>query len=238
MKLFALGLCVFSLLIFKSITYAGRNFSSFNSCLPSAPPRTELDHFCPRIEGIHLEGCCPPIFSSAIQCEYSIPVANGQAYLAVSSYLTCENGANVSHSCCGVFRRSCVREPVTLNFRPRLLNRDASCCYENCPAADYWRQAPAYPPSITASHTLGTGEICSEITRTNDPIACPENSVDTCQPSAPCPVPDFGGGGVPDFGGGGGGGGGGVPDSGGGGVPDFGGGGGYDAPAPVDPGGS
>ena len=161
---------------------------SFNQCLRSDPGRVELDNLCPRLEGVHLEGCCPPLRKSApLQCKYVVTQSQGQLYLTQSSYTTCQNGQNISVSCCTVVQRSCTVSPVTLNYIPRLLHRRNNCCFENCPPGNYWRQAPANP-AITAGHELDEGSSPAACTGTVLQ-ECSAGSVSDCQASSPCPVP-------------------------------------------------
>ncbi len=162
------------------------DISSFKQCQATDNPRSELDTFCPRVEGVHPEGCCPQLFKQPpLQCYYSIVVNRGQAYLANSSYTTCQGGENVRVSCCVVRQRTCYRDLKQLPFLPRLLHRNNSCCFENCPPADYWRAAPANP-AISSQHELTgngvpicTGSVLDE---------CSHGSSANCQASSPCPV--------------------------------------------------
>lgn len=159
----------------------------FNQCSTSAAPRTALDHFCPRVEGIHPDGCCPQVFKKPpLQCKYAVYLSRGQAFLANSSYTQCQNGANVTINCCEVHQRGCYRDLKTLDFLPRLLHREKACCFENCPSADYWRAPPANP-NITPQHelvgsspTMCTGTVLQE---------CSFGTAANCQASDPCPPP-------------------------------------------------
>lgn len=159
---------------------------NFQQCTNTAAPRSELDHFCPRLEGVHLEGCCPPLFKEPpLQCRYAVYLSRGQLYLTNSSYTVCQNGQNVSIPCCTVAQRGCYRDPVTLPFKPRLLYRNNTCCFENCPSAAYWRTPPAHP-AITPSHELvDTGPICTETVLQE----CTYGNSESCQPSESCPPP-------------------------------------------------
>lgn len=161
---------------------------SFQSCSRAEPGRTELDNLCPRLEGVHLEGCCPPLRSNTtLQCRYHIVRERGQQYLAQSSYTVCQNNMNVNIPCCAVMRRTCVDAPVTLNYIPRLIHRAKTCCFENCPPADYWRQAPANP-QITPDHEYAEGVSPAGCTGTILQECSIGNSV-TCQANDPCPTP-------------------------------------------------
>ncbi|MBX2986975.1 MAG: hypothetical protein KF802_03670 [Bdellovibrionaceae bacterium] len=158
---------------------------TFQQCDAKEPGRTELDHFCPRVEGVHLEGCCPPLFKDPpIQCKYAVPVERGQAYLAKSSYTVCQGGTEVSVPCCQIRQRGCSRDPVTLPFKQRLLFRQKTCCFEGCPSADYWLTPPA-ASGITKDHELNsplaqcTGTVIDE---------CDAGNSANCQASDPCPV--------------------------------------------------
>lgn len=161
---------------------------NFQSCSRAEPGRTELDNLCPRLEGVHLEGCCPPLQRNPpLQCRYHIVRQRGQQYLAQSAYTICQNGMNVNVPCCGVMQRACVEQPVTLNYIPRLIHRAKTCCFENCPPADYWRQAPANP-QITPEHEYTDGGGPANCTGTLLQ-ECSIGSTATCQPSNPCPPP-------------------------------------------------
>lgn len=99
---------------------------SFQQCSAGDAPRSELDHFCPRLEGVHLEGCCPPLFKEPpLQCRYAVYLARGQIYLGQTSYQSCENGQTVSKACCRIMQRGCYDQEVILPFKPRLLHRNS-----------------------------------------------------------------------------------------------------------------
>lgn len=162
-----------------------RTANSFKQCSAVSAPRSETDHFCPRMEGIHLEGCCPQLFKSPpLHCPYHVVVRRGQPFLRDSSYVTCEGGVDVSHPCCVLDQRDCSKDKVSLNFYPRLIHR-TSCCFENCPSGDYWMRPPANP-SITSQHESGVGA------PTCDPqpaLECSVGTAESCQASTPCPPP-------------------------------------------------
>lgn len=149
--------------------------------------RIDLDNFCPRMEGVHLPNCCPPLIKmSALTCDYQIVKDRGQPFLANSSYTTCENNANVTKPCCTTATRACYTDPVSLKFLPRLINRQASCCFEQCPPASYWRAAPNANPKITANHELtgGSVPICTQTTLQE----CSVGTTDNCPVSDFCPI--------------------------------------------------
>ena len=179
--------------VLSSVTFA--QTSTFSQCSEKAAPRTELDGFCPRIEGIHPAGCCPQLFKQPpLQCFYAIYKERGQAYLADSSYTVCENGTNVQKPCCRVQQRACVEQKIQLPFLPRLLHRNESCCFENCPSATYWRTPPA-KGNLTPEHEITTAAspVCTGTTLPE----CSSGTAESCPASSPCPVapgPDPGGG--------------------------------------------
>ena len=123
---------------------------TYNNCPSNVAGRTELDNVCPRLEGIHPEGCCPQIFKNPpLTCNYHVVLNRGQAFLANSSYLSCQNGVTVSNSCCVMRYRACFVEPITKSYRPRLLYRQNTCCFESvCPPASYWRNPPNPDPAF------------------------------------------------------------------------------------------
>ena len=64
----------------------------------------------------------------------------------------------------------CNVQRVKVNFIPRLVHRQNSCCFETCPAATYWLDPPELGAShgITPSHKLGyVTNICVRETSSN-----------------------------------------------------------------------
>lgn len=165
-----------------SSAFAARNFMQ---CEGDAAPRSELDHFCPRIEGIHLEGCCPPLFKQPpLKCSYHVVVSRGQPFIGQSAYNACVDGKDVSIPCCSLQQRDCSRDKVVKDFFPRLLNRKNTCCFENCPSADYWRAPPA-AKDISPQHEFGDGPAtCTGTTLQECTVGA------TCQESTYCPPPE------------------------------------------------
>lgn len=159
---------------------------TFQQCSSGDAPRSELDHFCPRLEGVHLEGCCPPLFKEPpLQCRYAVYLDRGQIYLGQTAYQSCENGQTVSKPCCRIMQRGCYDQEVILPFKPRLLHRNNRCCFENCPSADYWRAAPAHPAITPAHELVNTGPTCTRTVLQECSVGGEEN----CQPDNPCPPP-------------------------------------------------
>jgi hypothetical protein len=158
---------------------------NFQQCKPNER-RNDLDHFCPRAEGAHLDGCCPPLFKEPpLKCRYAINDPSGQPVLVNSSYTTCENGQNVSVNCCILSVQACSRERVVLDFKPRLLNREGACCFENCPPGDYWRKPPSHP-QISPRHEIDLGNPeCQDAVLQQ----CSYGGEANCQPASPCPPP-------------------------------------------------
>lgn len=161
---------------------------SYPNCAATAQGRVDLDNFCPRLEGVHLPNCCPPLMKTAgLTCNYQIVQNNGQPILVNSSFTRCENGKNVSVTCCTVSTQACFSDPVSLKFIPRLINRQAACCFETCPPASYWRAAPNANPKITASHELTGGLLAQCTPKTIQ--SCSVGTTATCQADDPCPPP-------------------------------------------------
>ncbi|NUN05293.1 MAG: hypothetical protein HUU57_05990 [Bdellovibrio sp.] len=147
-----------------------------------------MDNFCPRIEGVHLEGCCPPLEKRpSMQCTYHVVASQGQAFWGNSTSTQCVGGANTTVPCCRLMHRGCYKDPQTLNFVSRLIGRNKQCCFETCPPASYWRAEPNPRPQITAQHQLtgaSTLALCQNIELQECSVgagACPADD--------PCPPP-------------------------------------------------
>lgn len=177
-----------ALLVTLLAVSANAQTRSFPSC-SAWQGRVDLDGFCPRMEGVHLEGCCPPIEKRpGLSCNYHIVKARGQAFLGNSSYNACVGGQNVAIPCCEIQQRACFVSPVNLTFIPQLIGRNNQCCFEPCPPASYWRAEPNPNPSITPEHELtGAGmAMCTNTTLSE----CSLGSAPSCPTSSYCPVPE------------------------------------------------
>jgi len=157
---------------------------------PSSTLREDLDNFCPRLEGVTLDRCCPNVVQQAPQiCSYSIVENRGQATLVNSNYTTCQNNRNVTVNCCRISQTACFRDQQDLPFLGRAIaprENNNKCCFENCPPASYWRAQPNPNARITSRHELGKGGLANVcIDQVVD--ACTYGNAESCQPSAPCP---------------------------------------------------
>lgn len=160
---------------------------TFEICAPAEAGRTELDNFCPRIEGVHLPKCCPPLFKNPpLQCHYQIVHSRGQEVLVNSSYNVCSGGVDTRVNCCRRSQSACYTDPVTLSFLPRLIHRANTCCFERCPPANYWRTPPAHP-SITASHELVSSSVALCVPEVIN--NCSYGSTENCGANSYCPPP-------------------------------------------------
>lgn len=161
----------------------------FKRCDIKEPGRTELDNVCPRLEGIHPQGCCPQVFDkNKLTCNYHIVKERGQPILANSQYTVCENGDNKTVQCCAPRFKACYIEPITRPYRPRLIHRSNTCCFENCPPADYWRNPPNPDLEFKEDHELSNaGAISLCVPETIN--ECTNGSSASCEPSQRCPPP-------------------------------------------------
>ncbi|HND85016.1 MAG TPA: hypothetical protein PLU50_04375, partial [Pseudobdellovibrionaceae bacterium] len=203
MRYLQMYLYIICVLFYSIDTFA---LNTYQQCPAGQNERTELDNVCPRLEGKHLPGCCPPLFgANPMTCNYYIVKQGGQAVRVNSSYLTCENGQNVSHECCATVYNDCFEQPVQLQYRPRLISRNNSCCMDACPSANWWinpapsRNAAQYALilKLTSQHVHG-GSLsqCSGLID-----QCSVSGGGSCPASSPCPPA---GGGVGGGGSGGG----------------------------------
>lgn len=122
--------------------------------------RTRTSGFCPRLEGAYPKDCCPMIVKSpALQCYYYTHSSRqdyqpGQRTVCVTD----SNGIkhNETNPCCDSYNRSCKQDMRVVEFKQRLIRgKTGSCCFENCPPADYWREQPLFGPSpLTSAHKL------------------------------------------------------------------------------------
>lgn len=161
---------------------------TFETCSGDFVPRVDLDNFCPRLEGVHLEGCCPPLEKRpAMQCTYHIVVSNGQAFWANSTSTQCIGGVDTAVPCCRLMHRGCYKDPQTLSFVSRLIGRDKQCCFEKCPPASYWRAQPNPRAEITAQHQLTGGSSLAMCTDAELQECSSTGGV--CPASNPCPPP-------------------------------------------------
>lgn len=164
-----------------------RTAADFGSCKSTDAARDLLDNFCPRLEGTHLDGCCPPLEKRPpMQCYYHIFQASGQPIRVNSEYTTCVNGTNVRVPCCRTETAGCYTDPVVIPFVPRLLYRNTKCCFETCPGVEYWRNPPNPRSDLTSRHQL-TGPGVNGCTPIRE--ECSYGTTDTCQSSDPCPPP-------------------------------------------------
>ncbi len=161
----------------------------FPACNKKDPGRTEVDNVCPRLEGIHPAGCCPQIFSEPpLSCDYHIVKDRGQAILANSSYSKCVGGSTVRVNCCALKYKACYTNPINKQFKPRLIFRSDTCCFENCPPASYWRNPPNPDPNFTENHELtNAGNVALCVNETLN--ECSYGSSNNCEPSSACPAP-------------------------------------------------
>lgn len=176
------------LIFFSLSTYSHLSLAEdFKQCTTKDASRSELDHFCPRLEGIHPKGCCPPLQKEPpLKCSYAIYDSRGQPKLVNSTYTSCENGSDVEHTCCMEIQVGCYKDRIDLDFIPRLLYRSDDCCFENCPGADYWRAAPP-KGGLSEKHeriTTSGPECKKELIQ-----SCSVGTSANCAPSDPCPVP-------------------------------------------------
>lgn len=168
---------------------------TYQSCPLAQSERTELDNMCPRVEGKHLDGCCPPLFKSqSMNCTYYVVKTAGQQFMVNSSYTICQNGVNVAIPCCAIATSDCSDQRVDLQYLPRLISRNQSCCFDACPAANWWINPPPSPNApqitlirkITNQHVHGgsisqcTGSVIDQ---------CSVAGHATCPVSSPCPPP-------------------------------------------------
>jgi hypothetical protein len=189
-RLVAIVLTVASVIGLAGTPPANGQGRTYQSCSGSTDKtqRKELDVFCPRVEGAHPKGCCPPIYRTEqpLTCRYY--VGSTKPASVESSYTVCEDNRNVVISCCGAGSRPCANNVINKPFFPRLINRDNQCCFESCPNAEYWRRPPNPDNSLSDRHLLGSGiPSCDE--EINE---CAPNSPQ-CQPSSPCPEAPPGG---------------------------------------------
>lgn len=145
--------------------------------------RAALDVFCPRLEGAHLEGCCPPVHKSEpLVCTYY--KNSQQQVMNNSSYTMCVEGQNRVVACCESQTMPCADEVIRKDFIPRLINRSNSCCFESCPNAQYWLAPPNPDSRFSPGHLVGNAPPeCQQTPPNNCTPGAP-----ACQPSAPCPT--------------------------------------------------
>lgn len=123
--------------------------------------RTPLDNFCPRLEGVHLQGCCPPVTGVSTKCYYETPgvyytyqrssetVANPQYNDPNNPDVMTSCTTSVS-ACCEQISHGCFID-ITKQFIPRLItdhtNKNNTCRFESCPPPNYWSKASPPVPS-------------------------------------------------------------------------------------------
>lgn len=180
----------FSFTVFLSSIYA----RSYNACTGANVRRTELDNFCPRLEGQHPADCCPPLFKGTEKsCEYYVVKKEGQPYYVTGSATVCSNGENVQVECCFVAKQDCYEDLLEIKFSQRLIYREKSCCVEDCPDVTYW-QVP--PPSPGAKYYSQIQKLTANHVRSLGHQQCTPGIAGTCRSGAlcsavesPCPVP-------------------------------------------------
>lgn len=161
---------------------------TYPSC-KSNEGRVDLEGFCPRVEGVTLPKCCPPLEKKpGVVCNYQIIKDRGQAVLSNSTYQVCEGGVQKQYPCCRISQRACYTNPVSLNFVSRLIHRDNSCCFETCPPASYWRAQPNPISSITSEHELVSSPVPVCLNQVVQECSYGSNS--NCPADSFCPPPE------------------------------------------------
>lgn len=170
-------------------------YADFPECPQNVVPRSRLDFFCPKLEGSYLPSCCPLVFkSSPISCYYymqsSVPTKT------LSSGISCEEGTNVTKACCDYGSQPCKTNVKMAPYIQRLFKGNGNqCCYDDCPAPQYWSNGGGPNYGITSRHkkfgrtppvecsSLPNQDNCGEVTVSCGSLqACPE-------PPSPAPAP-------------------------------------------------
>ncbi len=126
---------------------------SFNECAQPNASRGRLDNFCPRLEGSYLDLCCPTVFKqNPISCYYYTDAT--KPHYSLTSKGSCKAGVASTVTCCVNQPEPCAQNIVELPFIQRLIKREAACCFEDCPPADYWRSQPRPDGRVTPNHEL------------------------------------------------------------------------------------
>jgi hypothetical protein len=172
----------FALILFGGLS-AQAQVRTYNACTGADSQRADLDTFCPRLEGVHTQGCCPPIFNyqSPLLCQYYR--GSSEVVQQDSTFIRCNSNTNQNEivACCASYTQSCGADEITVNFYPRLINRANTCCFESCPNAQYWMNAPS-DPRFQSDHILGTTNSCSAV-----PINTCSAGLPPCEANVPCP---------------------------------------------------
>ena len=153
----------------------------------------EKNTFCPRIEGQHPEGCCPPISGPSKMCYYAAYNAAGQGVLVNSHYYTCENDVNVRQNCCRRSSQACYedrREKRFISFLVYQWKSPQGCCLLDCPQASYWPDIPDHYQRFGGGFPSGMKWCTSTpINNCDYTEACPGHSKRCSPPALPRPPP-------------------------------------------------
>lgn len=189
---------VLAILPFCIIILGSSHVLAQNTNFPTCSKYSELpeqETFCGRTEGVHPQGCCPPIQKAPIKCYYANLISNGQSVLKSSTSTQCVENKNVTTKCCRRSTKPCYKDPIERDFIPFLNNRSdqspPGCCFAKCPATSYWADHPDRSKRIPSRYTRygetppPQGMECKS--QTIDECDAPNNVM--CESSNPCPQP-------------------------------------------------
>lgn len=155
-------------------------------------PLGDEENFCPRIEGMHPEGCCPPIQDKKLKCYYARYRSRGQVVVVNSSYTRCtDDGETEKVNCCRLSYQACYDQKKIRTFVSFLnYRRDQNpkgCCFSLCPSASYWSDHPNKELNMPGTHyRLGEND---------PPNICKPQQINRCDfggtkclPNNSCPV--------------------------------------------------
>ncbi len=169
--------------------------ADFPECPQNVVPRSRLDFFCPKLEGSYLPSCCPLVSkANPISCYYY--TESSVATKTLSSATSCVGGANVQTTCCDYGSQPCNANVKVAPYIQRLFKGNGDqCCYDDCPAAQYWSSGGGPNYGITSNHkkfgrtppvecsSLPSQDNCGGVT-----VSCA--SLQACAPPPPDPTPN------------------------------------------------
>lgn len=154
----------------------------------------EKDSFCPRLEGVYPDHCCPYKQKAPIKCYY---YNNDRVRVGTNSTgLNCVGGVGgtvVQTACCNVDSVPCITDVTEKTFIQRLIKRDLDgknrCNFEACPLPKYWKGENIQGTQI--SRTKPTTALCSTVAATSQcSVSTTLPNCNNLNPTCPLPAPE------------------------------------------------
>jgi len=185
-------LSVIVFLLFSSVGFAYQDFPE-DSVFRRNVIDPEKDSFCPRLEGVYPDHCCPYQQKGPVKCYYyNNDIARVGTNSSGGNCVGGVGGTVVQTACCNVDSVPCITDLTEKNFIQRLVKRDFQgkkrCNFEACPLPQYWKNDNIQGKVI--SRTKPTKDFCSVVEATSQ--CTPSATLPRCSslnPTCPQPAP-------------------------------------------------